>query len=173
MKTNFISTLLILFFLNGTVLSAQDETESVVKFIDASTYVTNYGRILNLEGISTPDIDTSQGETALSFVKNLFAEYQISRVEYDEKHQNRKSQDLVYLFLKAKELPKNETADGMIIKKIDANSYEIFLNAYLIKHGMAKTTVTPPNKKYMELFFDTEETARMSEVGNFQSGIYW
>ena len=151
----------------------QNTLFSIVKYINAVTFITSEGESIKLEGITAPDLNSEIGQKSLKLVKKLFGSSTITKAETDKRKKDRFNHKLVYLYIETENVPEGEKADGKIIKKRPNGKYEIFLNAYLIKTGWAKTTITPPNTKYMDFFFELEEKARMDNRGSFKYTPYW
>ena len=146
---------------------------SIVKYVNAVTFITSEGETVKLEGITTPDLGSGIGKKSLELVKKLLSSSIITKTETDKRKKDRLNHKLVYLYIETSSLPEGQKPDGKVIKKLPGGKYGIFLNAYLVKTGWAKTAITPPNTKYMDFFFELEEKARMDNTGSFKYNPYW
>ncbi len=150
-----------------------DDSFSIIKFIDPITFISSSQTVYQLEGIAPLSKNSSTDfDECLSFVKSMVSRANGFRVEYDERQESRSKHALIYLFLIVPELTENLSRDTDVIRQVGANQYEIFLNAYLVKHGYAKTAIVAPNTKYMDFFLSLEEEARLKEKGLFRKDLY-
>ena len=170
-----LTSFILILYLGMLPLSAEEIQPLfyIVKYINASTFITSKEESIKLEGVITPDLDSDIGQKSLKLVRKLINSGAIIKTEVDKRIEDKAGHKLIYLYIGTDKLPKGSKIDEKVIKKLPNGKYEIFLNAYLIKTGWAKAAITPPNTKYMDLFFGLEEEARLNNRGSFKYNPFW
>lgn len=153
----FILTSLFLYF-NPT---SPDEA-TLLRVVDGDTLIVEHEgeeKRLRLIGIDTPESvhpDSSknkpEGEIASDYVDHLLHSGQKLYLEKDKSDTDRYKRLLRYVYLSEE-------------KHLDQ-----MLNAILLREGLAKVTIYPPDDKYEKEFIKLEEKAREEERGFHKPG---
>ena len=141
------------------------DTYRVKQVIDGDTIELEDGRLVRYIGIDTPELRHREGkqwtydpepfgEEAKALNRKLVQGKKV-RLEFDQEKTDRYGRLLAYVFVKQGPL---EPAfyDG----KVFLDSHEVFVNAYLLKEGVARILVIPPNTRYAKHLKQIEEEAR-------------
>lgn len=129
------------------------ETAGVFKVIDGDTIILTSRQHVRYLGIDTPETRRKVGsewqympepfsEDAKEFNASLVEGKRV-RLEYDVERVDKYGRVLAYVRLE----------DGT------------FVNAELLKKGLAKTLIIPPNTQYADFFYDAEKRARSEKIG--------
>ena len=183
---NKTSHLLVLFslFLAAGNLFAQLQTEPVVvdRVVDGDTFRLSNGQKLKLAGINAPELhDTPKlPQEAKRFKKETWAfrllgaeaEHIAQRfvkvaqkkifIETATQTFDEQGNLLGYVYFTLPNLEPGMEADGEVITE-QTGSYQIFLNAYLLKLGLAELDPTSLDSKYGDLFSRLEAEAKSSK----------
>ena len=125
------------------------------RIVDLQTIVLSNGEKVRLIGISAPPepskntIESAAAEETLNALKNLFEGKKV-RLEYDVQ---------------------KIAADGIGLAYVYAKDdvQEIFVNAWLIKNGYAKTAAGEPNTKFADIFTRLQKEAAENNRGIWAS----
>ena len=131
-----------------------DNTRHFVhRVIDGDTFVLSTGERVRFIGMDTPETHHPRkpkepyGKEATKFTKKM-VEGKYVELKYDKQRYDRYKRLLAYVYV-----------DG------------IFLNAELVKRGLARATEYKPNVKYSKLFKKLERQAKAKKLGIW-SGRY-
>ena len=137
----------------------------VKNVIDGDTIELEDGRLVRYIGMDTPEVRRRVGkrwaydpepfaQEATALNRKLVQGKKV-RLEFDQQKTDRFGRVLAYVFVKMGPL---EPAfyDGQVF----IDSHEIFVNAYLLKEGVARLLVVPPNTRYAKHLEKVEEEAR-------------
>jgi endonuclease YncB( thermonuclease family) len=151
-KIKFCGLITALVSLIFSVPGAPAQTWQTVKWVyDGDTIFLTAGNRIRYIGINAPEIDHEHqqaqpyGYQAKSFNKNLILSKRI-RLEYDIDRHDRYGRELAYIFLE----------DGT------------FVNARLLKAGMAFYLYRKPNLKYDEILLKAQQEAMARKTGIWQ-----
>lgn len=154
LQIRFRALITVLVSLIFYVPSAPAQNWQTVKWVyDGDTIFLTAGKRIRYIGINAPEIDHEQqqaqpyGYQAKSFNKNLILSKRI-RLEYDVERHDRYGRELAYIFLE----------DGT------------FVNARLLKVGMAFYLYRKPNLKYNIILLKAQQGAMAQKTGIWQ---YW
>lgn len=155
-------TVLKLLFALGAALwlachPAQADHAKVSRVIDGDTVELIDGRKVRYIGVDTPETTRHVGDRwikdpqpfaleAAEFNRQL-VEGKTVRLDYDVQTHDRYGRLLAYVYVEG------------------ADKNELFVNAELLKQGMAQTMTIPPNVKYADTFRDYARKARQEKRG--------
>jgi len=141
-KTCLLIILLLLTLLGGCY--APPDTVAVIKVIDGDTIVIEGGYRVRYIGIDTPEIRPREEAYAIEAwqVNRRLVEGKRVRLEEDVSETDRYSRLLRYVYV-----------DG------------VFVNAELVRMGLARARSYPPDTKYQSLLEKMEEEARRAGRG--------
>ncbi len=115
----------------------------VERVIDGDTIILQNGERVRYIGIDTPEMNPLEYYAWEATVANLkLVEGKIVRLEFDVERRDRYKRLLAYVFVDT-----------------------IFVNAWLIKEGYARTYFFPPNIRYKTLFLKLEKEAKSEGLG--------
>ena len=178
--------LLFFLFLAGGNLFAQVQTETVTvdRVMDGDTFRLSNGQKLKLAGVNAPELhDTPKlPQEAKRFKKETWAFRQLAAeaeqiaqrfvkqtskqilIETATQTFDERENLLGYVYLTLPNLEPGMEADGTIITA-QSGGYQIFLNAYLLKLGLAELAPASLDSKYKDLFVTLEAEAKSSKKG--------
>lgn len=113
----------------------------VKKVIDGDTVIMESGERLRYIGIDTPEEEQLFYKQARKFNQRLVERKNV-RLEFDVQVKDRYGRLLAYVYVDT-----------------------IFVNAELVKNGLAVTYTYPPNVKHQELFLKLQKQARNKKIG--------
>lgn len=139
--------------LSSLVTAQQSRTVKVLRVIDGDTFVLTSGEKVRLLGIDTPEMDckvTAEKLLALQAAQNSkeLIEGKSVKLTFDGNTRDIFGRTLAYVWL---------------INKVGKDS--IFLQAELLKTGLARILMYDKKKKYYELFNNLRNTARRQKLG--------
>ena len=155
-KARFLFIILTIFISCNNSRSNNKETGRVYqvqRVIDGDTFVLSTGERVRLIGIDTPETHHPRkpkepyGKEATRFTKRMVEGKDVA-LKFDKDRYDRYKRLLAYVYV-----------DG------------VFLNAELVKKGLARATEYKPNVKYSKLFSKLERKAKSKKLGIW-SGIY-
>ncbi len=125
-----------------------DTLVKVSRVVDGDTFVIVGGEKVRMIGVDTPETVKPNtpvqpyGQEASKFTKQLLAGKKV-RLEYDITQRDKYGRLLAYVYLK----------DGT------------FINALLLKKGLARVMTIPPNVAHADEFYQLQKQAREKKVG--------
>lgn len=160
------------------------QTYTVSQVIDGDTFRLSNGQILKLAQVNTPELHNASilHDEAKRFQKDIWAYRNIGGEAHREaqrflklsKNQVRWEADseafdqdgnlLAYVFVPLERLEEGAVADNVVYFANGAG-FEVFLNAYLVKMGLAETVANHDDEEYRELFLKLEEEAKQNKKG--------
>jgi micrococcal nuclease len=152
----------------GLELPLQAETASearVGRVIDGDTVELTTGTRIRYIGIDTPEVRKRVGHRwvivnepyaaeAYRFNRKL-VEGKIVRLEFDHERRDRYGRLLAYVYTVA-----------------EKGGTGLFANEALIRAGLARVVIHPPNDRYAELFYEREREARTEGVGLWKTEVH-
>ena len=136
--------------------------------IDGDTIELEDGRLVRYLCIDTPELRHREGkrwaydpqpfaEEARALNRKLVQGRKV-RLEFDQQRKDRFGRLLAYVFVKM-DFAAPATYDGEVF----LDSHEIFVNAYLLREGVARLLVIPPNRRYAGHLEKVEAEARKAQ----------
>ncbi|MCK4411088.1 thermonuclease family protein, partial [Candidatus Bipolaricaulota bacterium] len=104
----------------------------VYKIFDGDTISIKGGERVRLLGIDTPETGEPYADLAKRFTRNL-VQYKVVCLEFDNKQRDPYGRLLAYVYV--------ETEQGLV-----------FVNAELVRNGLARLLFIPPNYRYHDYF---------------------
>lgn len=104
----------------------------VYKVFDGDTISIKGGEKVRLLGIDTPETGEPYADLAKRFTRNL-VQYKVVRLEFDNNQRDPYGRLLAYVYV--------ETEQGLV-----------FVNAELVRNGLARLLFIPPNYRYHDYF---------------------
>ncbi|MBI4358511.1 MAG: thermonuclease family protein [Candidatus Omnitrophica bacterium] len=165
-------------------LEAENQTERVERVIDGDTFKLSNGQNLKLAGINAPGLHDAPTLTqeAKKFRKEIWAYRNLGvaamtevesllklsgnqiQLQSDGEGFDDRGNLLAHVYVLAGQLKEGVTPDeATLLKKKDR--YEIFVNAYLVKLGLAEVLEEGKSGPYGELFLRLEEQAKQDKKG--------
>ena len=120
------------------------DTDLVTRVIDGDTVELSSGDRVRYIGIDTAETNTELGKAMTEYNRQL-VEGQTVRLEFDKDKHDRYGRLLAYVFVG-----------------------DVFVNALLVKYGLARVMTVKPNTKYKEYFELLEQEAREGKRGLWQ-----
>jgi len=156
MKRNFFLLLLVTFSLLAFSINAQVPAARFVKVqrvIDGDTFVLTTGEKVRLLGIDTPELDSKVVQEKNLAIKateltKSYVEGKQIKLTFDGKTKDIFGRTLSYVWL-----TNNEGKDSL------------FIQAELLKAGLARILMYPKDKMYYHLFYNLRNTARKNKLG--------
>ncbi len=162
----------------------ETEPVSIERVMDGDTFRLSNGQKLKLAGVKTAELhDTPKlPQEARRFNKEIWAFRSLGgQAENLAQHLVKGAQKqllidtgtqgvdeegnlLGYVYIPISKLESEMTADGETIIEKDGG-YQIFLNAYLLKIGLAELEPSSLDPKYKELFLKLNEEAKKNKKG--------
>jgi len=149
----YIIEFILSFFLFTSCSNKREKTYFVKRVIDGETFVLSTGERFRFIGIDTPETKhprkskRSYGKAASTFTKKM-VEGKYVKLTFDKDRYDRYKRLLAYVYIE-----------------------DVFLNAELVKRGLARATEYKPNVKFSNLFKKLENKAKANKVGMW-SGKY-
>jgi micrococcal nuclease len=162
------------------------EFVTVTSVIDGETLKLSNGKTVRLNGIDVPassknakikdDMkDTGKdavtliaaGKDAAKFMRKLVKNEKIA-LEFDQKEAEKSGKLLAYVYFYLDpnlnmEIPEDWYAE--LCPETKERQLRVFLNATLIKMGLAQAKSIPPNIKFQDLFLKQQEEAKIEKRG--------
>ncbi|MCP4263809.1 MAG: hypothetical protein GY774_40830 [Planctomycetes bacterium] len=113
----------------------------VTRVIDGDTIELATGKKVRYIGIDTPEINEPLGQEIAEYNRSLVKNWKV-RLVYDKDKHDRYGRLLAYVFVD-----------------------DVFVNALLVKHGLARVMTVKPNTKYKEYFMQLELEAQAAKRG--------
>ncbi len=128
------------------------ESAMVEDTVDGDTVRISGGKLVRYIGIDAPELRRKKGGSWLydptPFSKEAYdlnrrlVEGKSVRLEYDEEKRDKYNRVLAYLYIG-----------------------DVFVNGEMVRAGLAKASIYPPNAKYAGLLMSLEKDAKESKVG--------
>lgn len=118
----------------------------VVKVVDGDTVVLSDGRTVRYIGLDTPERGQPFYEAAKNFNQKL-VQGKVVELEFDVERFDRYGRLLAYVFVRNEE------------------GRRIFVNAEMVRNGLALIYTKPPNVRYADLFLQLQNEARENKRG--------
>jgi len=134
----FLLTFGLVFFIGPPVFSKLIKVKEV---IDGDTIVLQSGEHVRYIGIDTPEKDQPFYQQAKELNQKLIGTKEI-RIEFDVQKKDKYGRLLAYVYVE-----------------------ETFVNAELVKNGLANLYTVPPNVKHTEYFLKLQTEAREKKLG--------
>lgn len=132
-------------YFNPSTKTVKRDTK-VVRVIDGDTIVLSDRRTIRYIGIDTPEQGQPFHDAARNFNRKLVQSRTVE-LEFDVERYDQYGRLLAYVFVR------------------DRSGRRVFVNAELIRNGLARTYTKPPNVKYADLFVRLQEEARAQKRG--------
>ncbi len=156
----------------------------VSRVLDGDTFRLSNGQNLKLAGINTPELHNMPilTQEAKKFKKEIWAYRNIGveayqavqhfldvakneiKVESDVDVFDQEGNLLGYVYISLGKLEENMTSDSTAFIE-NGNNYTIFLNAYLVKMGLAEVLPDGTSGKYHDLFLKLQQEAKENKKG--------
>ena len=151
--------------LKVTIPFGPSDTVRVKNVMDGDTIELEDGRLVRYLEIDTPELRHRErgiwvydpqpfSEEAAALNRKLVEGKQV-RLEFDQQKRDRFGRLLAYVFVKM-DVTAPATYDGEVF----LDSHEIFVNAYLLREGVARLLIIPPNRRYARHLERVEAQAR-------------
>lgn len=185
LKKTRLFTLFFLFLAAGHLFAQlQTELVAVDRVMDGDTFRLSNGQKLKLAGVNAPELhDTPKlPQEAKRFKKETWAFRQLGAeaeqiaqrfvkltqkqiwIETATQTFDEQENLLGYVYLTLPNLEPGMEADGKVITA-QTGGYQIFLNAYLLKLGLAELDRASLDSKYKDLFSKLEAEAKNNKKG--------
>lgn len=138
----------------AALLALSSAKVCVRQVYDGDTVALSSGEHVRYLGVDAPEIDHKGGPSDFMALEAKAANAKLVqgkpvRLEFDQERKDRHGRLLAYVFLEKGDM----------------------VNALLVKQGMARVFLQPPNLKYYSLLLDSQRLAMTEKVGIWQKPI--
>jgi len=167
-----------------TAFGKERQSYTVMRAVDGDTLKLPNGQNLRLAGVNAPELHNMPKLTqeAKRFKKEIWAYRLVGgdahkvvgrfltasknkvQVEADVETLDEEGNFLGYVFIPVAQLEKGAVPDGVVFFQVE-NHYEVFLNAYLVKMGLAEVSPDGAGRKYHNLFLKLQKEAQENKKG--------
>ena len=144
---------MILILICFSIIAQQARTVKVLRVIDGDTFVLTTGEKIRLLGVDTPELNSIDSREKLlaqqaTLLTKNFADGKTVKLTLDGKTKDIFGRTLAYVWLTNKE-----------------GRDSLFLQAELLKSGLARILMYDNKKMYYSLFYNLRNTARRNKLG--------
>lgn len=163
----FILRLIVIMLLISSLVTAQtSRTAKVLRVIDGDTFVLTTGEKVRLLGVDTPELNSKDSREKLlaqqaALITKNFAEGKTIKLTSDKVSPS--GRDLERGNIWAVDIFGRTLAYAWRINKEGKDS--LFLQAELLKSGLARILMYDKKKMYYGLFYNLRNTARRNKLG--------
>lgn len=167
----------------GITLGKERQSYTVTRVVDGDTFKLPNGQNLRLAGVNAPELHNMPKltEEAKKFKKEIWAYRTVGEnahkvgqrflaaaknkveVEPGVEAFDEEGNLLGYVFISVDQLEAGMTSDGVVFFKTGSH-YEVFLNAYLVRMGLAEVLSTGKSQ-YHDLFLKLQKEAQENKRG--------
>ena len=145
--------LLIIILIASSITAQPSRTVKVLRVIDGDTFILTTGEKVRLFGVDTPEIDSKDSREKLlaqqaALLTKNFVERKSVKLTFDGNTKDIFGRTLAYVWLTNK-----------------AGKDSLFLQAELLKSGLARILMYDKKKMYYDLFYNLRNTAKRNKLG--------